>query len=51
MGIKRKAWELRLESRLDETEGGPGSITSVGGDKNLFLRNLAFLSILLGYQD
>lgn len=25
MGVKRKAWEVRLEQRLDEDEGGPGS--------------------------
>ena len=25
MVLKRKAWEVRLEQRLDEDEGGPGS--------------------------
>ncbi len=50
MGVKRKAWELRLESRLDETEGGPGSITSVGGKKSLLFRNLAIL-FTLEYRD
>lgn len=36
MGVKRKAWEVRLEQRLDEDEGGPGSfnlwwVGSMGG--------------------